>query len=112
MKKLTDYKKIRHLTDQISVEKVYPLSILEGIQSGEIYVDDTDFPNAALIWHYCGFANILGNYNEKFIEETMTIMLDPPEGHSGRMALQAENDPRLQEMSVPSKRRLAGTFFQ
>ena len=92
MKKLTDYKKIRHLTDQISVEKVYPLSILEGIQSGEIYVDDTDFPNAALIWHYCGFANILGNYNEKFIEETMTIMLDPPEGHSGRMALQAGND--------------------
>ena len=98
MKKLTDYKKIRHLTDQISVEKVYPLSILEGIQSGEIYVDDTDSPNAALIWHYCGFANILGNYNEKFIEETMTMMLNPPEGHSGRMALQAENDPRLQEM--------------
>ena len=55
MKKLTDYKKIRHLTDQISVEKVYPLSILEGIQSGEIYVDDADSPNAALIWHYCGF---------------------------------------------------------
>ena len=42
MKKLTDCKKIRHLTDQISVEKVYPLSILEGIQSGEIYVDDTE----------------------------------------------------------------------
>ena len=33
MKKLTDYKKIRHLTNQISVEKVYPLSILEGFQS-------------------------------------------------------------------------------
>ena len=68
MKKLTDYRKIRHLTDQISVEKVYPLSILEGIQSGEIYVDDTDSPNAALIWHYCGFANILGTYNLKWFQ--------------------------------------------
>ena len=98
MKKLSDYGMIGHLTDSISIEKVYPLSILEGVQRGEIYVDDLEAPTVALIWHYCGFANILGDYDEKFIKETVDMMADPPEGHSGRMALQADNDPRLQEM--------------
>ena len=98
MKKLTDYRKINHLLDHIRIEKVYPLSILEGIQKGEIFVDDDESPTVALIWHYCGFANILGAYDERFIEETMKMMQDPPEGHSGRMALQAENDCRLKDM--------------
>ncbi len=98
MIKLTDYRKINHLVDQIRIEKVYPLSILEGIQTGEIFVDDDEAPTAALVWHYCGFANILGNYDERFIEETMKMMQDPPEGHSGRMALQTENDSRLEKL--------------
>ena len=98
MKKLTDYRKINHLVDQIRIEKVYSLSILEGIQTGEIFVYDDEAPTAALVWHYCGFANILGNYNERFIEETMIMMQNPPEGHSGRMALQTENDACLEEM--------------
>ncbi|MBR6474998.1 MAG: hypothetical protein IKS98_06080, partial [Lachnospiraceae bacterium] len=88
MKKLTDYRKINNLLEHIRIEKVYPLSILEGIQTGEIFVDDDESPTVALIWHYCGFANILGAYDERFIEETMKMMQDPPEGHSGRMALQ------------------------
>ena len=98
MKKLTDYRKINNLLEHIRIEKVYPLSILEGIQKGEIFVDDDEIPTVALIWHYCGFANILGAYDERFIEETMKMMQDPPEGHSGRMALQAENDCRLKDM--------------
>lgn len=98
MKRIFDNKKINHLIDQINVEKVYPLSIIEGFQSGEIYVDDTDKPTVALIWHYCGFANILGDYDDKIIGEILDMMHNPPEGHSGRMALQTENDPRLQDM--------------
>lgn len=42
MIKLTDYRKINHLVDRIRMEKVYPLSILEGIQTGEIFVDDDE----------------------------------------------------------------------
>ena len=107
MKKLTDYKKINHLLDYIRIEKVYPLSILEGIQKGEIFVDSDENPAAALIWHYCGFATILGNYNEAFVKETVKLMQNPPDGHSGRMALQTENDKRLNDMllrtSIPVK---------
>ena len=103
MKKLKDYRKIALLVDQIRVEKVYPLSILEGIQKGEIFVDNDETPTAALIWHYCGFANILGAYDERFIEETMKMMKNPPEGHSGRMALQTENDCRLEDMILKTQ---------
>lgn len=98
MIKLTDYGKINHLLDQIKIEKVYPLSIIEGVQKGEIFVDNDETPTAVLIWHYCGFANILGDYDEGFIKETMKMMLNPPEGHSGRMALQTDNDRRLEEL--------------
>ena len=98
MQKLTDYRKIDHLIDHIKVEKVYPLSVLQGIQKGEIFVDNNESPDTALIWHYCGFANILGDYDERFIEETIKMMHNPLEGHSGRMALQAENDRRLEDM--------------
>ena len=98
MKKLTDYGKIEHLREQIRIEKVYPLSILEGIQKGEIFVDDEEDPTAALIWHYCGFANILGDPDERFMEEAMDMMQDPPEGHSGRMAIQAEKDCRFEDV--------------
>ena len=98
MKKLTDYRKINHLLDHIRIEKVYPLSILEGIQRGEIFVDNDETPTVALTWHYCGFANILGDYDESFIDDTVKMMQCPPEGHSGRMALQTENDCRLENM--------------
>ena len=98
MKKLTEYEKILPLIEQIEVEKVYPLSITEGIQKGEIYVDDDEDPTALLVWHYCGFANIRGDYDEGFVDQVIHLMKDPPEGHSGRMALQIENDPRLREM--------------
>ena len=95
MKTLTDYRKVKHLVEQISVEKVYPLSLMEGLQNGEIYVDNDENPTAVLIWHYCGFAHIVGECSEEFIGETIKMMKNPPDGHSGRMVLQAENDIRL-----------------
>ena len=88
MKIIKDYERIKHLVDQIKVEKVYPLSITEGIQKGEVFVDHIEAPTVALLWHYCGFANISGKYDEKFVEETMNMMQNPQDGHSGRMALQ------------------------
>ena len=57
------------MADRISAEKVYSLSIMEGIQEGEIFVDDDNAPSIALLWHYCGFANIAGECNDVFIKE-------------------------------------------
>ena len=48
----TEYRKY---ADRISADipgAVFPLSVIEGIQSGDIYEDGGDL----LIWHRCGFA--------------------------------------------------------
>ena len=50
---ITDFEKIKQLCNDIKIEKVYPFSILEGIQKGEIFVDNDEAPTSALIWHYC-----------------------------------------------------------
>lgn len=86
------------MRDHIEIEKVYPLSILEGIQKGEIFVDHDEAPTVALVWHYFGFANIVGDYDERFIEETTNMMRNPPDGHSVHMALQTGNDSRLEAL--------------
>ena len=46
---------------------VYPLSIAEGFQDGNVIFSD-DF-KAALFWHYCGFAYLSGSVEESFLEK-------------------------------------------
>lgn len=94
MEQLKDYQKILHLLEYIDVEKVYPLSVIEGFQWGEVYVDDRDTPSVALIWHYCGFANIVGNYDIDSIHDIQKMMHHP----SKRMILQTGTDSQLENM--------------
>ena len=47
MNKITDFEKIKQLCNDIKIEKVYPLSILEGVQKGEIFVDNDEAPTSA-----------------------------------------------------------------
>lgn len=96
MEKLNNYQKISHLLEQIDVEKAYPLSIMEGLQQGEVYVDHRDNPTVAFIWHYCGFANIVGKYDIDSIHDIQEMMHNPP--YSKHMALQIGTDSKLEEM--------------
>ena len=45
---------------------VYPLSITEGFQDGNVFFSDDS--KAALFWHYCGFAYLSGGVEESFLE--------------------------------------------
>ena len=55
------------LAKQCTSNRVYPLSIAQGIQDGEIIADDGRYPEAALFWHYAGFAYLSGNVKEAFL---------------------------------------------
>lgn len=44
MQRIKNYDKGYCLTDRIAVDKVYPLSILERRQHGELFVDNEDTP--------------------------------------------------------------------
>ena len=46
---------------------VYPLSITEGFQDGNVIFSDDS--KTALFWHYCGFAYLSGRVEESFLEK-------------------------------------------
>ena len=48
-----------------SGDSVYPCSIAEGWQSGDIFTAG----DAVLFWHYCGFAYLSGNPDVSFLDE-------------------------------------------
>ncbi|MCR5701344.1 MAG: GNAT family N-acetyltransferase [Lachnospiraceae bacterium] len=49
-----------------TANQVYPLSIVTGVQTGDIYADDG---GNVLFWHYCGFAYISWNADPNFLEQ-------------------------------------------
>ena len=110
MKKLDEYRKVAHLLKEINVEKAYPLSIVEGYQRGEIYVDNADHPMCALFWHYCGFAFIAGSYTEH-IDEICEMMNNLPSDNSNRLVLQSKNDiAELEVNNMIRRERYCFTF--
>ena len=57
--------KFRPLAEKVRFGGVYPLAVMNGLQSGEIFTDG----KAVLVWHCCGFARVLGEYSEDFLKE-------------------------------------------
>lgn len=69
--------------------KVYPLSISQGFQYGDIFVDSEKNCGAVLFWHYCGFAYLSGNPDKNFFEEVYKLMLN---NNSRRFILMTDNE--------------------
>ena len=77
MKKVSedDHKDFISWAKANTANRVYPCSIAEGFQSGDIYVNDGDDPEAALFWHYCGFGYITGKASEEFLSDIHKEMI-------------------------------------
>lgn len=69
--------------DGSSCGAVYPYSIAEGFQSGDIFSDSASF----LFWHYSGFAFIYGKPDERFLEYVSALLLDDKAENSRRFIL-------------------------
>ena len=80
-----------------SLDRVYPLSIAEGRQSGEIFADRAENPRCYLFWHACGFGFLAGEPNQTFLHKiAMRIQNPPANEHNGRLALETENNTALE----------------
>lgn len=80
---------VRHTT----LDKVYPLSIAEGTQSGAIFANRADDPRSFLFWHACGFGFPAGTPDNGFLHEIAALMQSPLcAEHHGRLALESETD--------------------
>ncbi len=68
---------------------VYPLSVVEGIQCGEIY-ESTD-KRSVFIWHDCGFAFLAGACDVSFLEAVYERLLDKNHTNQKRLILFANS---------------------
>ena len=62
---MADFRQYHDAAAHASGDAVYPLSIAEGVQSGDIFIGG----DAVLFWHNCGFAYLSGHPEPAFLNE-------------------------------------------
>ena len=70
-----DYRKFITWAKNNTADNVYPCSIAEGIQSGDIYVNDDADVETVFFWHYCGFGYISGKPSDEFLNDIYFRMI-------------------------------------
>ena len=70
-----DYQKYIISAKNSTANKVYPCSIAEGFQAGDIYVNDGTEVESVFFWHFCGFGYISGRLSQDFLTEVYAEML-------------------------------------
>lgn len=70
---------------------IYPLSVAEGVQDGEIFADSVDDFKSILFWTYPGFAYISGEADERFLNEIYDLMVDKNKTNVRRFLLMTKD---------------------
>lgn len=83
----TSYQSIIPQIEKTPCGTVYPLSIAEMSQYGDIYKDDA----SVLFWHYCGFAFLYGACDNSFFEAIYDMFLSSYSNLSRRFILFSAN---------------------
>ena len=60
-----------------SANRVYPCSIAEGYQTGDIYVNNGADVESVFFWHFCGFGYLSGKASDKMLSDIYAEMLSP-----------------------------------
>ncbi len=86
------YSEYVNLAESNTCNTVYPLSIAEGYQSGDVYTDSLTHPTCALFWHYCGFAYLSGKLSAGFYQDTIELMQDEKRKNPRRFVLSIDDE--------------------
>ena len=73
---------------------VYPLSIVQLYQHGDLFKKCESDCRTILFWHYSGFAFITGEYDEEFLEMIYKMII---ENNSKRRFILFNNDNRIDD---------------
>ena len=84
-----DYKLYVPWARQNTANNVYPCSIAEGLQPGDIYVNDGPQIDAVFFWHYCGFGYISGKPSYQMLNDIYEKMTS---SHSERRLVLITSD--------------------
>ena len=77
----SDYKLYIPWARENTANSIYPCSIAEGLQPGNIYVNDGQNIETVFFWHYCGFGYISGKPSDRMLNDIYETMTS---GHSER----------------------------
>ena len=72
-----NYKEYIEASRECTANRVYPMSIAAGVQSGDVY---TNGKGSVMFWHYCGFAYLSGTVSPNLLEEVYQEFLMPDKG--------------------------------
>lgn len=78
--------------DKSGCGKVYPRSIAESIQTGDIFINSCGNNRSVLYWHYSGFAFLYGVCDEHFLEDIYNFMSDKSNTAQRRFILFVNNE--------------------
>lgn len=86
-----DYMNYNQCIDKSCCGAVYPRSISETFQQGDIFTNSCTDNLSVLYWHYSGFAFLSGFYDECFLEDIYDLLLDKSSTISKRFILFTDN---------------------
>lgn len=71
---------------------VYPMSVAEGFQEGDIYTDCAEHPAFALFWHVSGFAYLTGMPAEEDLNDIYDLMTNKAGTNPRRFVLELKDE--------------------
>lgn len=89
---LQHYPDCIHLANDCKCGKVYPLSIAQLYQQGDIFANTKIKFKTILFWHYSGFAFISGEYDKYFLSFVYDMILDKDRKNNRRFILFNDNE--------------------
>ena len=86
------YSKFIDLARKNTCNMVYPMSIAEGFQDGDIYTDCVDHPTFALFWHVSGFTYLTGRPTEEYLDDIYRLMKNEDGTNPRRFVLELKDE--------------------
>ncbi len=86
------YSKFIDLARKNTCNTVYPMSIAEGFQDGDIYTDCVEKPTFALFWHVSGFAYLTGRPADKYLDDIYRLMENKDGTNPRRFVLELKDE--------------------
>lgn len=88
---LQQYPNLIEIANTHDCGSVYPLSVAEGIQEGDIYTNSVEDCEKVLFWVHSGFAYLSGNIDEYFLKDIYEFMMDRTRSNTKRFLLMTRN---------------------
>ena len=88
---LLQYSNLIDIADAHDCGSVYPLSVVEGIQEGDIYADSIKDCGKVLFWTHSGFAYLSGNIDDCFLEDIYELVMNKARANAKRFLLMTRN---------------------